>query len=174
MIYLGYQLCFVSSSLLCISLYIFLISFLHLLRFTIGSSFFSAHLFFLLCLTASFLYSLTFHSISFCSSFFLSFLPQFHILQPLSLSNLSMHIDVILFIEIPLWLLAFHREFEMDNHASLPFAFSFLVPVHLEKYNNMHQFQYYSGSFVFLLETCQCITNNKKSITTFTFTFSVT
>ena len=28
--------------------------------------------------------------------------------------------------------------------------------------------------YVFLLETCQCITNNKKLITTFTFTFLVT
>ena len=65
-----------------------LISFLHLLRFTISFSFFFAQLLLLLCLTTSFLHSLTFHGISFCSSFFLSSLPQFHTLH--SLYSLSL------------------------------------------------------------------------------------
>ena len=56
-----------------------------------------------------------------------------------------------------------------------PYLFAFCLFISFtrsfKKYNNM---QYYSGSFVFLLETCQCITNNKNLITTFTFTFSVT
>ena len=94
LIYLRYQLCSVPSSLFCISLHIYLISFQHLLIFTISSSFFSTQLLLLLYLTTSFLHSLTFHRISFCSSFLLSSLPQFHTLHSLySLSLTSLCIS---------------------------------------------------------------------------------
>ena len=63
----------------------------------------------------------------------------FHTLHSLSsLSNLSMHIKVILFIEISLWLFVFHREFKMNNHDSLTSAFSFLCPAHSEEYSNLY------------------------------------
>ena len=63
LVYLGYHLCSVPSSLLSISSHICPVSSLHLLRFSISSSFFSSQLLLLLCLIVLFLHFLLFYQL---------------------------------------------------------------------------------------------------------------
>ena len=83
----------------------------------LSSSFFSAQLLFLLCLTASFLHSL--HSLS-------SSLTSF------------MHIKLILYIEFITWIFTFLREFEVNSPEFLHSASLFLLSANSEKYNNIY------------------------------------
>ena len=65
-------------------------------------------------------------------------------------SNLFNHINLISFIEFTSWLFVFPREFKVNRYESLPSTFLFYCLEHLEKYNNMYTFQYYSGVFLCL------------------------
>ena len=107
----------------------------------------------------------------------------FYILH--SLYFLSLSIELIKFLT---WLFVFHKEFGVNSHDSLASVFSFLLSaITIGAYFNitvgyflssgdfpMHHKQYkpikiLHWELCFPKETCQCITNNKNQLKTFTF-----